>query len=208
MSYSDVEHFANMIDGCENLSAGDKTSPNSVYTIAVLNLHKDEGVSIEGFEAQWRAGFFKSAKAWLSTPFQMTANLSNVSKEINVKLRPIANSVFSSPLQTVIDVFKGENRSVVSKANDLLNSLHSENWTQVIFINSIVGLIKTMHGEIKGNVERLEKLRDKNPEHKKLGKLAETVSKQMKASDAIINCISRYDSRADGVIRSAIYSKR
>lgn len=208
MSHSDVEHFANMIDGCENLSLGDKTSPNSVYTITVLNLHKDDGISIEGFEAQWRAGFFKSAKAWLTTPLQMTAGLTDVSKELNAKLRPIANSIFSTPLQSVMDTFKGEDRSIMSKANDLLNSLHSENWTQVIFINSVVSLIKSMHKEIKGNVDRLEKLKDKNPEHKKLGKLAETVSKQMKTSDAIYNCIPKYSSKADGVIRSTINSKR
>lgn len=62
MSYSDVEHFSNMISGCESLTTGDYQSPNSVYAFTVLKLHAQDAGLVAGQE-----GFLDHVKKGAST---------------------------------------------------------------------------------------------------------------------------------------------
>lgn len=212
MNLSDVGHFANMIDGCESLLDGNTKSPNAVYAFTVLKLHASDAGCIAGQEAygnnvkagatssKWKAGFFQSAKAWLSNPLGSLPKFSALNKDLSAKLRPVANSVFSPALNNVIEVFKGENRSAVSKAKTLLDSLNSDNWTQVIFINMVVDLNDVMKKEIKGSLAKIETLRDKNPDHKKLGPLVTKVNEEMKAVNTLVKCITKYSNRTNSII--------
>lgn len=50
MSYSDVEHFSNILSGCESLVHGDIKSPNSVYAFTVLKLHAQDAGYVAGTE--------------------------------------------------------------------------------------------------------------------------------------------------------------
>lgn len=57
MSYSDVEHCASMISGCESLRVGNVKDPNAVYAFTVLKLHAGDAGFIAGQE-----GFLDSIK--------------------------------------------------------------------------------------------------------------------------------------------------
>lgn len=50
MSYSDIEHFSNMVAGCESINAGDYKSSNSLYTQSVLKLHANDAGTYAGQE--------------------------------------------------------------------------------------------------------------------------------------------------------------
>lgn len=58
MSYSDVEHYATIISGCESLTSGNSKSPDAVYAFTVLQLHANDAGLVAGQE-----GFMDSIKA-------------------------------------------------------------------------------------------------------------------------------------------------
>lgn len=58
MSYSDVEHYATIISGCEALTSGNTKSPDAVYAFTVLQLHASDTGLVAGQE-----GFMDSIKA-------------------------------------------------------------------------------------------------------------------------------------------------
>lgn len=203
MSISDVEHFATMISGCESLTEGDENSGDAKYAKAVLALYDPEEKDITGVEA-WSPSFFQSAKSWLHNPLGALPKFAKVNKEINQELNPIAESVFGSYLQSVADTFHGENRTVVKKAQNILKSLDSPNWRHDTFVDMIVGLTKAMHGEIESNFTKMDELRKKNPDNKKLGPLANKSAAQMRAADNIINGFGRYAGRSNRVVSKAV----
>jgi hypothetical protein len=85
MSFSDVEHFSNMVTGCESITAGDRTSGDARYAFAVLKLHTVDMGSVagqEGFLDNVKAGaaktgefikkLFEAIKKWFSEAFKST----------------------------------------------------------------------------------------------------------------------------------------
>lgn len=72
MSYSDVEHFATMVSGCEALTSGDPKSPDAVYAFTVLQLHAGDAGLVagqEGFMDSIKAGA-KNVKEWIKKLIQ------------------------------------------------------------------------------------------------------------------------------------------
>lgn len=72
MSYSDVEHYASMVSGCESLISGNVKSPNAVYALAVLQLHANDAglyTGQEGFMDSVKAGA-KNVKEWIKKLIQ------------------------------------------------------------------------------------------------------------------------------------------
>jgi predicted S18 family serine protease len=75
MSYSDIEHFSNMISGCENINAGDYKSGNSVYVLSVLKLHAND------------AGIYAGQEGFLDVVKKGTSNIKEwITKLINAIL--------------------------------------------------------------------------------------------------------------------------
>lgn len=85
MSFSDVEHFAEIISGCEAINAGDRTSGEARYAFAVLKLHAtDFGAHAgqEGFLDSVKKGaqatgefikkLFEAIKKWFASTFKTT----------------------------------------------------------------------------------------------------------------------------------------
>lgn len=85
MSFSDVEHFAIIITGCESINAGDRTSGDARYAFAVLKLQAvDFGshAGQEGFLDSVKAGakatgefivkLFQAIKKWFADVFKTT----------------------------------------------------------------------------------------------------------------------------------------
>lgn len=67
MSYSDVEHFATMVSGCESLTNGNPKASDARYALTVLQLHAgDAGLysGQEGFLDHIKAGA-KNTKDWI-----------------------------------------------------------------------------------------------------------------------------------------------
>ncbi|EBY9764047.1 hypothetical protein D5W64_13115 [Salmonella enterica subsp. enterica serovar Saintpaul] len=67
MSYSDIDHCLNMIQGCESLIQGDTQAPNTVYALTVLKLHaSDMGLHAgqEGFMDEIKKGA-KNIAEWI-----------------------------------------------------------------------------------------------------------------------------------------------
>lgn len=86
MSFSDVEHFANMHAGCEALVSGDAKSPDAVYALTVLKLHAgDAGLYAgqEGFldhikagaakAGEWAKKIFEAIKKWFTSMYASTS---------------------------------------------------------------------------------------------------------------------------------------
>lgn len=85
MSFSDVEHFAEIITGCEAINNGNRTSPEARYAFAVLKLQAtDFGAHAgqEGFLDNVKAGakatgefikkLFEAIKKWFADVFKST----------------------------------------------------------------------------------------------------------------------------------------
>lgn len=85
MSFSDIEHFGNIVDGCESINNNNHNSPNARYTFAVLKLHAVDMGSIAGQEgfldgvkagaaktAEWIKKLFEAIKKWFSDVFKST----------------------------------------------------------------------------------------------------------------------------------------
>lgn len=88
MSFSDVEHFAEIISGCEAINNGNRTAPEARYAFAVLKLHAQDNPDFgahagqEGFLDSVKAGakatgefvkkLFEAIKKWFSDVFKST----------------------------------------------------------------------------------------------------------------------------------------
>lgn len=85
MSFSDVEHFATMVAGCEAINTGDRSSGDARYAFAVLKLHAvDFGAHAgqEGFLEGVKKGaantlemvkkLFEAIKKWFASMFKTT----------------------------------------------------------------------------------------------------------------------------------------
>jgi hypothetical protein len=51
MSFSDIEHFGTMIDGCEALQSGDRKSESARYAFSVLRIQQPDMASVAGQES-------------------------------------------------------------------------------------------------------------------------------------------------------------
>jgi flavodoxin len=88
MSFSDVEHFAEIISGCEAINSGNRTAPEARYAFAVLKLRAQDNPDFgahagqEGFLDSVKAGakatgefikkLFEAIKKWFSDVFKST----------------------------------------------------------------------------------------------------------------------------------------
>lgn len=85
MSYSDIEHFGNMVAGLESFKQGDGKSPDSIYAQTVLKLHANDAgfyAGQEGFldsikkgasnSLEWVKKLFEAIKKWFATAFKST----------------------------------------------------------------------------------------------------------------------------------------
>lgn len=85
MSFSDVEHFSNVVAGCEAINNNNRNDPNARYAFAVLKLHAFDTGSVSGTEgfldnvkagaakgAEWVKKLFEAIKKWFSDVFKST----------------------------------------------------------------------------------------------------------------------------------------
>lgn len=86
MSFSDVEHFAEIVSGCEAINSGNRTAPEARYAFAVLKLHAQDNTDFgahagqEGFLDQVKKGatntlefvkkLFEAIKKWFADVFK------------------------------------------------------------------------------------------------------------------------------------------
>lgn len=70
MSISDIEHFSNMVSGCESISSGRLNDPDVKYAFAVLKLHNQDMGLVSGQE-----GFLDSIKKGASNAVKWVKQL-------------------------------------------------------------------------------------------------------------------------------------
>lgn len=95
MSYSDLEHFSNMIAGCESINEGDYKSPNSIYAQTVLKLHANDAglyAGQEGFLDMIKKGA-SSVKKWFLELIKAIVNFIGEVNGQNSKRRLIERQI-------------------------------------------------------------------------------------------------------------------
>lgn len=116
MSYSDVEHYANMISGCESLANGDSKSPNAVYAFTVLQLHANDAGLYAGQEGfldhvkkgakktkEWLEKFIKALKEFISTIWtKVVAKAKRVFGSSNKEIAADAAKTSFGALKTIV----------------------------------------------------------------------------------------------------------
>lgn len=83
MSYSDVEHYATMVSGCESLAYGNVNSANAHYAMTVLQLHANDAGLVAGQEGfldhvkkgakkakEWVIALVQAVRAWLKDKYK------------------------------------------------------------------------------------------------------------------------------------------
>lgn len=145
MSFSDVEHFATVITGCESIANGDRTSGDARYAFAVLKLQAvDFGAHAgqEGFldsvkkgaanTAEFVKKLFEAIKKWFSSVFKTTRGkfksfFSGTDEEKEKKLKAIRVSMISK-VEAVKSGATGtpegvDGKDVVDKGDKLVDAL-------------------------------------------------------------------------------------
>ena len=138
MSFSDVEHYANMIDGCEAINNGNYRSPNASYAFAVLKLHLGDGGVIAGQE-----GFLDTIKKGAKTVKEFFYSLVNaiwswltnshedfkMDKERQEQIKELANkkdSEYKEYIQSLKEIAKETLNGPLNEALEILEGLDKE----------------------------------------------------------------------------------
>jgi len=93
MSFSDVEHYANMIDGCEAINNGNYRSPNSQYATAVLKLYAGNEGFLDSIKKgastikEWIIKLIKAIKDWLVGTKKEAKDIEAEYKELKTKFQ-------------------------------------------------------------------------------------------------------------------------
>lgn len=123
MSFSDVEHFAEIISGCESINSGNHTAPEARYAFAVLKLHAQDNPDFhahagqEGFLDSVKAGakatgefikkLFEAIKKWFASTFKSTkSKLASMLKSGDEKRREAVRSQLRSIVIPKIEALK------------------------------------------------------------------------------------------------------
>lgn len=155
MSFSDVEHFAEIVSGCEAINSGNRTAPEARYAFAVLKLHAQDNpdfgahVGQEGFLDSVKAGakatgefikkLFEAIKKWFSDVFKSTKGKFNsfmksgTDKEREAKreksrgvLVPKIEALKTAAGQVPDDIKVGNFAEVADKAIDALKGTEAQ----------------------------------------------------------------------------------
>lgn len=121
MSYSDIEHLATIISGCESLTNGNPESPNAIYALTVLKLHASDAGYVAGQEGfmdhvrkgakktkEWLEKFIKALKEFISTVWtKVVAKAKRVFGPSNKEIAADAAKVSFGALKTIVTELDG-----------------------------------------------------------------------------------------------------
>lgn len=143
---NDIEHYATMIAGCEDISEG-IISPNSIYASEVIARY-------DGQEGWWQDAKLSFRKA-LDQPLRGIPIIAGPLELINEKTRPIAESA----LGDILDRLSSHPDSTVkSEAKGLRKSIDSDNFDLNLFNKDSQDLLKAL---IKYSSKLIDKCKNK-----------------------------------------------
>lgn len=115
MSFSDVEHFATILSGCEAISLGQYKDPDAAYASSVLQLHANDMGSYAGQE-----GFMEGIK-------KGAAKTGEFVKKLLEAIRKWFAEVFKSTKSKVAGIFgKGDEEEKKAEAKKIAGSMVSK----------------------------------------------------------------------------------
>ncbi|QZA70581.1 hypothetical protein AH04_99 [Erwinia phage AH04] len=203
MSFSDVEHFAEIISGCEAINSGNNTAPEARYAFAVLKLHaQDLGVVAgqEGFLDNVKAGA-KSVKEWVIRIIKIITDalylLLGGRTKVKAKIAKFKKSA-------VFDVFKSKAKQSAEKivvpglkqvlaiTDSIIESEYQEFHRKEIEETSTVRSMFVDNNEIENKVEAQVKEGESNPSENTLD------------LDAIASLVNRSVNKCKAILTDAI----
>lgn len=178
MSYSDIEHASNMINGCESLISGIKT-PDAAYAFTVLKLHATDAGFVdgqEGFLDAVKAGA-KKGKEWLIKLIQYIKDfIKGISRDDRERIKTIdelskkikweefnfntQTFQYSGPIGRIKALTNDAN--VLADLDDAIDGIDKKN------VREFVAKISRASSRLKDHVETLNKEAER--ETSKLGK--------------------------------------
>ena len=184
MSYSDIEHFSNMVSGCESLQLGTTKEPNAVYAFTVLKLHAGDAGLVAGQEGfldnikkgasntvKWVKQLMVAIGNWVKNTFlkligKGSKNKVEVSKEIASEL--LVPSLERS-LEKLKDIKEFEVNSVINDLEKYITAA-KKGGDLSSYNEKVVNGIRSITGEVEKKVSSLkEGNEENNREASKLG---------------------------------------
>lgn len=160
MSYSDIEHFATMVSGCESLTNGNPKSAEAGYALTVLKLHANDAglyVGQEGFldhvkkgagnVKQWIIALVKAIKEYLTSAARRVdkawKNLTTI-KAVYGKLSPEDKKKADDKLASAGTTLGKAIEVAVTKLKDAKEETESDAFGAIDFNPALEGVIHSM----------------------------------------------------------------
>ncbi|QYN79950.1 hypothetical protein PQD71_gp057 [Kosakonia phage Kc263] len=185
MHPGEVEHFATMVSGCEDLNNG-LASSDAVYAKAVLK-------NYAGMEGNWLGGFTNAVKSWTNNPLNLIPALAKGQAEINGELQPAAQSVMEMALYDLMNDFSKVDKSIANKAKSIAKSLDNNNWDNNVFVKECSNLMKSINGLVQTEIKRVNKKNGNKEAVKEINHL-------IQAGSRFSSAFNKYGSKSRGII--------
>lgn len=139
MSYSDIEHFSNIVSGCEALTNGNGNSPDGVYALTVLKLHANDAGLYAGQEGfvenikaaagnigEWIKKLISAIKQWLTGVRKETKEVEEIIKKTKVaktKVPAEKKDKLIEKSETLVKKVSPKAQAIISKLEEISKQL-------------------------------------------------------------------------------------
>lgn len=207
MSYSDVEHYATIISGCEDLTSGNVKSPDAVYAFTVLQLHAGDAGLVagqEGFMDSIKAGA-KNVKEWIKKLIQAIRDYfkskeGKGSAEQVAIIKKVAEAKETKPTEDKGDTKGGEPKPAGETKQDMFKAGWKYFSSAFSQINIKLGNFPNVGDELQGipnpdvfisEIEDLKEKADNNPGNTDgVGEIIDTQNALKAASEKITSILT------------------